>query len=95
MVKTTTLKGVKLRIYPSSEQQMSIKLNFGYNRFVWNQMLGMLQERYANNPKLPFPSAFTLDSLLPTMKLEYPWLKDAESRSLQITCKNLKATSSS
>jgi len=83
------LKGIKLRIYPSKEQQTSIKLNFGYNRFVWNQMLGMLQERYANNPKLPFLSAFTLDNLLPTMKLEYPWLKDAESRSLQITCKNL------
>ncbi|QNO01273.1 transposase [Lactobacillus phage Lbab1] len=84
-----TLKGIKLRIYPSKEQQTSIKLNFGYNRFVWNQMLGMLQERYANNPKLSFPSAFTLDRLLPPMKLEYPWLKDAESQSLQITCKNL------
>ncbi|ACO36970.1 transposase [Lactobacillus phage Lb338-1] len=83
------LKGIKLRIYPSKEQQTSIKLNFGYNRFVWNQMLGMLQERYANNPKLPFPSAFTLNNLLPTMKREYHWLKDAESKSLQITCKNL------
>jgi putative transposase len=88
-VKTTTLKGVKLRIYPNKEQQTSIKLNFGYNRFVWNQMLGMLQERYKNNPRLPFPSAFTLNNLLPVMKLEYPWLKEAESHSLQITCKNL------
>ena len=83
------LKGIKLRIYPSKEQQLNIKLNFGYNRFVWNQMLNMLQERYKNNPELPFPSVFTLNNLLPTIKLEYPWLKDAESRSLQITCKNL------
>jgi len=83
------LMGIKLRIYPSKEQQTSIKLNFGYNRFVWNQMLSMLQERYANNPKLPFPSSFTLNNLLPTMKIEFPWLKDAESKSLQITCKNL------
>jgi putative transposase len=84
-----TLKGIKLRIYPSKEQKTSIKLNFGYNRFVWNQMLDMLQERYKNNPNLPFPSAFTLNNLLPTIKLEYPWLKEAESHSLQITCKNL------
>ena len=83
------LKGIKLRIYPSKEQQTSIKLNFGYNRFVWNKMLSMLQERYDNNPKLPFPGYFTLDRLLPTMKLEYPWLKAADSHSLQITCKNL------
>lgn len=48
------LKGIKLRIYPSEEQQTSIKLNFGYNRFVLNQMLGMLQGRYKNNPELPF-----------------------------------------
>ena len=63
------LKGIKLRIYPSKEQQTSIKINFGYNRFVWNKMLSMLQERYDNNPKLPFPGYFTLDRLLPTMKL--------------------------
>ena len=83
------LKGIKLRIYPSKEQQLNIRLNFGYNRFVWNQMLNMLQERYKNNPDLPFPSAFTLNNLLPTIKLEYPWLKEAESHSLQLTCKNL------
>ncbi|ACO37006.1 transposase [Lactobacillus phage Lb338-1] len=87
--KNVTLKGVKLRIYPNQEQQLKIKLNFGYNRFVWNQMLNMLQERYKNNPELPFPSVFTLNNLLPTIKLEYPWLKDAESHSLQLTCKNL------
>ncbi|WP_156637283.1 helix-turn-helix domain-containing protein, partial [Lentilactobacillus kisonensis] len=33
------LAGVKLRIYPNQAQQLKIKLNFGYNRFVWNQML--------------------------------------------------------
>ena len=53
------LKGIKLRVYPSKEQQTSIMLNFGYNRFVWNQMLGMLQERYKNNPELPFMGVFS------------------------------------
>ncbi|WP_156637218.1 helix-turn-helix domain-containing protein, partial [Lentilactobacillus kisonensis] len=33
------LAGVKLRIYPNQDQQLKIKQNFGYNRFVWNQML--------------------------------------------------------
>jgi putative transposase len=84
-----TLKGVKLRIYPNKEQQLKIKLNFGYNRFVWNQMLNMMITRYKNNPELRFPSAFTLNYLLPAMKEEYPWLKDAESQSLQQTCKDL------
>lgn len=80
-----TLKGVKLRIYPNSEQQLKIKSNFGYNRFVWNQMLSMMINRHGNNPEASFLSAYTLDSLLPCLKMEYPWLKEAESTSLQAT----------
>ena len=66
------LKGVKLRIYPNSEQQLKIKRNFGYNRFIWNQMLNMMINRHKNNPKAPFLSAYTLDKLLPCLKTEYP-----------------------
>lgn len=84
-----TLKGVKLRIYPSEEQQLLIKQNFGYNRFVWNQMLEMLSKRYKSNPKLKLPSAFDLNYLLPALKREYPWLKQAESTSLQCTNSDL------
>ena len=80
-----TLKGIKLRIYPNSEQQLKIKLNFGYNRFVWNQMLNMMINRHESNPEAPFLSAYTLDKLLPCLKTEYPWLKEAESTSLQAT----------
>ena len=79
------LKGIKLRIYPSQEQQLKIKLNFGYNRFIWNHMLDMMIERYKNNPEAPFLNAFALNNLLPALKTEYPWLKEAESTSLQAT----------
>ena len=80
-----TLKGIKLRIYPNQEQQLKIKLNFGYNRFVWNQMLSMMIERYRNNPEAPFLNDFALNKLLPALKTEYYWLKEAESTSLQAT----------
>ena len=80
-----TLKGIKLRIYPNRKQQLKIKLNFGYNRFVWNQMLNMMIERYRNNPKASFLNAFALNNLLPALKTERPWLKEAESTSLQET----------
>ncbi|KRN01214.1 transposase, IS605 OrfB family [Levilactobacillus senmaizukei DSM 21775 = NBRC 103853] len=79
------LKGIKLRIYPNQEQQTQIKMNFGYNRFVWNKMLNMMIKRYENNPEAPFLNAFTLNNLLPSLKIEYPWLKKAESTSLQAT----------
>lgn len=82
-------KGIKLRIYPNQEQQLQIKLNFGYNRFVWNQMLHMMIERYENNPQAKFLNTYGLNNLLPALKREYPWLKDAESTSLQATNKDL------
>lgn len=80
-----TLKGIKMRIYPNQEQQLKIKLNFGYNRFVWNQMLNMMITRYENNPEAQFLNAFALNNVLSALKTEYPWLKDAESTSLQST----------
>ncbi|GAX03685.1 transposase [Secundilactobacillus pentosiphilus] len=80
-----TYQGIKLRLYPNQDQQLKIKLNFGYNRFVWNQMLNMLITRHQNNPKAKFLSVFDLNNLLPALKIEYPWLKDAESTSLQVT----------
>ena len=79
------LKGIKLRIYPNLEQQDKIIANFGYNRFVWNQMLDMMIQRYENNPKAPFLNAFALNNLLKQLKIENPFLKDAESTSLQNT----------
>ena len=80
-----TLKGIKLRIYPNLEQQDKIIANFGYNRFVWNQMLDMTIQRYENNPEAPFLNAFALNNLIKQLKVENPFLKDAESTSLQNT----------
>jgi putative transposase len=82
---TMTLKGLNVRIYPNKKQKLFIQCNFGYTRFVWNQMLHMLIERYENNPKAPFPNAYALNLLLPALKREYTWLKEAESTSLQST----------
>ncbi|WP_179211712.1 transposase, partial [Secundilactobacillus pentosiphilus] len=45
----------------------------------------MLITRHQNNPKAKFLSVFDLNNLLPALKIEYPWLKDAESTSLQVT----------
>ena len=42
-------------------------------------------ERYRNNSEAPFLNAFALNSLLPALKTEYHWLKEAESTSLQAT----------
>jgi putative transposase len=52
-------------------------------------MLDMMIKRYENNPEAPFLGAYTLDKLLPTLKCEYHFLKNAESTSLQNTNQDL------
>lgn len=82
-------KGIKLRIYPNLEQQQKIIDNFGYCRFVWNKMLNMQIERHKNNPNSKFLNYFAMNTLLKPLKSEYPWLKQADSTSLQDTCETL------
>ena len=69
------LKGNKLRLYPNQEQQQALTCMFGNQRFVWNQMLAMLNDRFKNNKQSKFPSKYDLNILLPTLKQEYPFLK--------------------
>lgn len=75
-----TLKAIKLRIYPNIEQQNKIIANFGYCRFVWNQLLDMQIER--RNNKGNYINEFGMNYLIKQLKQEYPFLKNAESTSL-------------
>lgn len=83
------LKGDKLRLYPNQEQQQVLFCMFGNQRFVWNQMLAMLNDRFKNNPQAKFPSKYDLNALLPTLKQEYPFLKMSDSQALQMCCETL------
>lgn len=78
------LKGIKLRLYPNKTQQGQFLQMFGNDRFVWNQMLAMMNERYKNNKDLPFLGKFKLNYLLKPLKKEYPFLKNSDSSSLQV-----------
>ena len=83
------LKAVKMRIYPNSAQRDQLWQTFGCVRFVWNQMLNMQIERRKNNPEAKFVNAFGMNNLLKQLKVEYPWLKQAESTALQSANRNL------
>jgi len=75
-----TLKAIKTRIYPTTQQQEKITANFGYCRFVWNQLLDMQKQRYANGGS--YVNEFGMNYLIKCLKKEYPFLKAAESTSL-------------
>ena len=100
----TVLKGVKLRLYPNKEQEIALRQMCGNDRFLWNKLNDMLKSRYENNKHLyngdkskeakkkrrhVILSAYDMDSLLPLMKQEYPFLEYSDSSALQVVTSNL------
>ena len=83
------LKGMKLKAYPNCEQRQTLFCMFGNQRFVWNQMLNMLNERYENNKKSIFPSSYELDLCVTQLKREYSFLSISDSTALQVVDKQL------
>ena len=83
------IKGYKIRIYPTKEQEALIWKHIGSCRFVWNYMLDLQIRRYKNGEK--HLSCFDMIKLLTPLKREeeYVWLKEVSNTSLQRTCSTL------
>lgn len=74
-------RGIKLRLYPDDEQQAKIRLCCDASRFVWNKVLEHCKSCYALG--LGHPNKFAEKRLLVPLKKAEPWLREAESTSLQ------------
>jgi putative transposase len=82
------LKAVKVRLYPTIEQQESLARSFGCARWYWNYALNACIQHYGQTGKSLKMSEYK--GLLPQLKVEYPWLKqDCYSSVLQCVAINL------
>ena len=77
----------KFRLYPNREQENLILRTFGCCRFVFNHFLAQRQEQYRETGMSL--TRFQQDKSLTTLKQELPWLKEADSTSLQATLQDL------
>lgn len=81
------LKGIKIKLFPTPNQIDLIQINFDLNRFLYNQLLGMQKQRYENGGS--FVNKFGMNYMIKAMKVEFPFLKQAESTSLLYTSADL------
>ena len=78
----------KFRLDPTPEQQVALAKSFGCCRFFWNYSLNLCQQTYQQTGK--GLSRKYIQGLLPSLKQEYPWLKDdVYSQCLQVVALNL------
>ena len=80
-------RAYKFRIYPTNSQQIALAKSFGCCRWFWNYSLNLCQETDKVSGKSLSRGA--IQSLLPNLKKEYPWLTDAYSQCLQYVALNL------
>lgn len=80
-------KAIKYRIYPNKEQQDLILKTFGCSRFVYNYMLEESIKRYENGESFCTRNSFNY--LLTSLKKEFIWLKEVDSRALLSANDNL------
>lgn len=81
------MKVIKVRIYPTDEQFITLAKHFGCTRWLWNHCLSVMTETYKTTGK--GVSAFTMKKQIPTLKLEHEWLKECYSQCLQQSVLNL------
>ena len=75
------LYSYKFRLYPTKQQESLLNKHFGCGRFVYNHFLDKRIQEYKNSKKSI--SQRDNEKELPSLKKEYPWLKEVGSQSLQ------------
>ncbi len=82
------LKAVKVKLYPTTEQEIALGKSFGCARWYWNYALNSCIQHYEQTGKSLKLSVYK--AYLPQLKVEHPWLKeDCYSAVLQCVAINL------
>lgn len=83
------LKGFRIRIFPTPEQEILINKHIGHCRWLWNYMLDYSQKYYQEH-KCGM-SRFKMMNHLTTLKHDpkYVWLNEVATASLQRICTDL------
>jgi putative transposase len=78
---------VKVRIYPTDEQQIALSKAFGCARWFWNNSLALTNQLYKETGK--GLSQQGMNDRLPVLKKEFEWLAEPYSQVLQSVSLNL------
>lgn len=81
-------KAFKFRIYPTNSQQSELAKQFGAVRFVYNHYRAV-REGYYIDTGTGLNYNDCSNDLTQQLKVEFPWLKEADSQALQQSLKDL------
>ena len=82
------LRAYKYRIYPTDEQKVLFAKTFGCCRFVYNWALNLKITAYKER-KETLGNVYLTNLMKSELKVEYEWLSEVNSQSLQSSLRNL------
>ena len=84
------IRGCKIRIYPTKEQEEGLWEHINACRYIWNYMLVQQEKNHQEGKK--HIGAFSMINLLKPLKNDghHQWLYKVSSTSLQIVCNDLE-----
>jgi len=85
----TANRGYEFRIYPNKAQKAFLKTQFGHCRWFYNRGIEETEKHYKTTGKRL--TAYELINMLPELKKEREWLKEANAQSLQQEALHLKS----
>ena len=83
-------KAFRFRIYPTSEQEQALALQFGHARFVWNWALGLRKFAYRETGKGIRYYDLKRRATALKYQAETAWLREADSQVLQAKIEDLE-----
>lgn len=86
---TVIQKGIRVRLYPTEEQETLINKTIGCCRFVHNQTLANCRQSYEQTQH--FPSQSERSANIVKMKEAQPFLKEVDSTALQQSVRDLNS----
>lgn len=86
---TVVHKGIRVKLYPTEEQEVLINKTIGCCRFVHNQTLADCKQSYEQTQH--FPSQGERSASIVKMKKEQPFLKEVDAHALQYSVRDLNS----
>lgn len=81
------MRGIRMRMYPTQQQQRQIRVSCDGAAYVWNKALEYRES--AHDMGLKTPSITSIIKLLPSLKRAQPWLRECDSTCLQQALRHL------
>lgn len=83
------IRGYKIRIFPTKEQEENFNKHIGACRYIWNYFLNLENENYRNGGK--FIDHYDLNRKMTDLKKDgiHGWLDKVSNSSLQLVCRDL------